>query len=461
MDTEKKIEEKILNILTIIENMLEILHGGVSITDSAGYILKLGKSCKEMYGIDNSYIGKNLLELEERGVFRPSVTKIALTEQRKITMTQPDKYGNPLLVTSMPIFYPGTNRLLYAISYASWDINHGLELHEQYSQMLEDMTQNIIELNILNKRLQPARIVANSQQMKQVVQLAEKVADLDVELLICGEAGSGKSNLAKYIHQSSNRETHPFGQLRCSAFSRDGLESRLFGVTKVVSRSGDMHEKNGICESLNTGTLLLEDIEYMMRDTQANLLYLIKNKRYYKKDGSEPIAADLRIITTTRKNSKELAALLDPDLFYRLTVITIDMPCLKNRKEDIPELVEIFLKRFNEKYQKRISIAPRALELLQLYSWPGNVTELKCLIQQMVLTLDEDTINTHHLPDCVSPFSTTNYTSVVDLKAYLEFCEERLVLQAYDKCQSTVKLAKYLGISQATAVRKLQKYLRK
>jgi len=456
MNSEKNVENK---ILTIVENMLEVLQGGISITDAEGYILKLGKSCQEMYGISKEYIGKHLSVLEEEGIFRPSLTRIALKERRKMTMTQPDKNGNPLLVTSVPIFNPDTGRLLCAISYASWDINNGLALQERYSNLLMEMTRSSMELAVLKKRLLSAGIVACSPQMKRVAKFVERVADVDVEVLICGETGSGKSNLAKYIHQLSSRKNRPFGQLRCSAFSQSALENELFGSSKVCTKTDETIIKNGLCESLNTGTLLIEDIESMGRDTQAKFLYLLENKHYYRKDGAESIAADIRFIATTRKAMRELSGFLEPNLYYRLTVVHVDMPSLINRKDDIPDFVEGFLKQFNEKYQKKVSITPAALELLQMYSWPGNVTELKCLIQQLTLTMDEDVIRTYHLPDNISPFSAAKYAPAVDLRGYLEYHEERLILQAYDKCKTTVKLAKYLGISQATAVRKLQKYL--
>ncbi len=448
-------------VLAVIEDVLDVLHGGISIADSEGYIIRLGKSCEEMYGIDDTYIGKHLSVLEEEGIFRPSLTLIALKERRKVTMTQPDKNGTPLLVTSTPIFDPDSGDLLYAISYASWDIKNGMELQERYSQLLREITRSNLELESLKKRMMPANIISESPQMAQIVQLAEKVADVDVEVLVCGEAGSGKSNLAKYIHQASSRSSHPFGIVNCGTVSGEALEGELFGTVKVNAKTGEEVAKAGLCEALNTGTLLLEDIDGMGRRTQGKLLHMLKNKHYYKQNGDEAIPVDLRVIATTRRDSAELATLLEPGLFYRLTVVTVDMPSLKNRKEDIPGLVRAFLRQYNEKYQKSVEIAPATMELLALYPWPGNVAELKCLIQQLVLTIEEDTIRTYHLPDNISPFSAAKYTPVVDLNEYLDYYEERLILQAYDKCKTTVKLAKYLGISQPTAVRKLQKYLKK
>lgn len=452
----RKREDK--KVLAVIEHMLEVMHGGICITDGEGTILRLGESCGKLYGIDNSYVGKHVSVLEEEGIFTPSLTLIALKERRQVARTQPDKNGNPLLVTATPIFDPETGDLLYAISYASWDIKSMMDLQERYDQLKKEMERSSLELNALKRDLLSVDIVNHSMRMNQIVQLAEKVADVDVEVLITGEFGCGKSNLAKYIHILSNRKYQPFGQINCSAYSGKILEKELFGYVKINFKTGEEEEKAGLCEILNTGTLLLENIEGMDRENQSKLLHLLKNKSYYKRNGKEPVPADVRLIVTTRREARELVQFMDPDLFYRLTVVMMDMPSLKNRKEDIPYLVNLLLKQYNEKYQKKFCISAQAMELLEMYSWPGNITELKCLIQQLVLTVAEDTIQSYHLPDNISPFSASNFSAVVDLKEYLEYYEERLVLQAYDRCKTTVKLAKYLGISQASAVRKLQKY---
>ena len=448
-------------MLAAVQGILDELHGGICITDGEGRILQLGKSCDELYGIGDSYVGKNVAALEEEGIFSPCLTLIAIRERRSVSMTQPDKNGHPLLVTATPIYDPGTGEIMYTVSYAAWDIKSVMDLQQRYDQLKWEQARSSLELDALKRDLLAVELVAESPGMRQIAQLAEKVADVDVEVLITGEPGCGKSNLAKYIHTLSQRKGQPFGQMTCSAFSDEILEDELFGRVSANPKTGEELEKTGLCEALHTGTLLLEDIEDVGPRTQSKLLHMLKNKRFYKKNRERAVPADVRLIATTRLEAAQLADHLDPDLFYRLTVVAVDMPSLKNRKEDIPRLAESFLAHYNERYQKNITIAPASMELLEMYHWPGNITELKCLIQQLVLTLDEPVIQSYHLPDSISPFAASNFTAVVDLKDYLEYYEKRLVLQAYSKCKTTVKLARYLGISQASAVRKLQKYLDK
>ncbi len=444
--------------LAILKDMLDVLHGGICIADGEGIVLCLGNSCADIYGIDDSYIGKHLSVLEEEGIFSPCLSLIALKERRRVTMTQADKDGNPLLVTAAPIFDPVTKELLYAVSYSSWDVKNMIELQDRFEQLKKEMVRSNRELSALKEDLLDVKLVCESPSMQKLAGQAKKMSELDVELLIIGEVGSGKSYFARYVHALSARKDQPFGQMSCSAFSCEILNDELFGYVKINPVTGEEVEKAGLCEVLHNGTLLLEDIDSLDSETQNKLLYLLKNKKYYKHKGSSAVASDIRILATTQNDVQTMAQTMNPDLFYLISMMMLEIPSLKSRKEDIPVLVDIFLKKYNEKYKKSLQISSAAISALNAYTWVGNVMELKCLIQQLVLTVDEKIIQVHHLPDYISPFSSSGFTAVVDLKEYLDYYEGKLVLLAYEKCKTTVKLAKYLGISQATAVRKLQKY---
>lgn len=447
-------------LLSIMEHVLDELLGGICITDGKGIILRAGKSCENLYGIKGeNYEGQHVCVLEEEGRFSPSATMLALRERKKVTLTQPDKYGHQLLVTAAPIFEPETKEIIYVISYASWDISNVLELQRHYDKLQREMTRSSLELSSLKKKLLSVDIIAESPKMKQVKHLVEKTAPTDVPILITGDIGTGKSNMAKYIHRISQRKDGPFGQISCSVFSGNILEDELFGYVNVNPRTGEETEKIGLCEILDSGTLFLEDIEYMNKETQGILLYLLKNKCYYKRNSKIAKNADIRIIASSRKNTTDLSKELREGLFYRLSSVAINIPSLKERKEDISLLTAVFFKELNEIHKKEMKISIQACDMLKAYSWPGNVTELKYMIQQIFLTKDEALVQPHHLPDYVSPYAAAGFSAKIDLKEYLEYYEGRLVLQAYEKCGTTVKLAKYLGISQASAVRKLQKYL--
>ena len=449
--------DKALETLALV---LEEMHEGLCITDGDGVIVWAGKSCVELYGIHNvqSYVGKHISVLEEEGIFSPALSLIALRERRKVAMTQPDSHGRPLLVTATPIFDAASGDILFVVSYASWDSANLPELQSHYNQLQKEIARSNLELGELKKKLLSVDLVARSDKMQQITRFAQRISGSDVEVLLLGEAGSGKSNFAKYLHKLSKTPDQPFGHMSCSAFSGDILEGELFGYVKVNTQTGEEVEKAGLCEILHGGTLFLEDIEGMNRETQATLLYMLKNKHYYKRNSKNPVPADVRLVASSRKSEAELAEALLEGLYYRLSMVKVEVPPLRQRREDIPHLVRDFLAQYNEKYQTSVSISPKAMTLLELYHWPGNVTQLKYMLQQMVLTVEGDVIQTYHLPEAVSPFSAAGFDAPVNLRDYLEFYEQRLVQQAYKKCGTTVALAKYLGISQASAVRKLQKY---
>lgn len=447
-------------LLTILENILENLHEGICITDGEGIILRIGKSCESLYGITDEYKGRHVSALEEEGIFSPSLTLVAIKERKRVAMMQPDRFGHELLVTAMPIFDPDTGKIVFVISYASWDFVNVTELQAQYQKLQKEIALRNVELEAYQKKLLSSDIIVKSLKMQSVQQFALRFAALDVDILLTGETGTGKSNLARYIHITSGRREQPFCHLSCADFSPDILEKELFGYISVNPSTGEEIEKIGLCEIADSGTLLLEDIENLSSETQGTLLHLLKNKRYFKRNSKEPKKVDIRLIATSRKSLDYLSQHLREGFFYQLSVAQKSMPSLKERKEDIPDFIRLYLDRFNKKFRKNIRITPSAVELLQLYHWPGNIEELKHVIQKLVLTMEDEVVQPYHLPDNISPFAAAGFAAGIDLKEYLEYYEGRLVLQAYEKCGSTVALARYLGISQATAVRKLQKYAR-
>ena len=397
-------------------------------------------------------------DLEKAGIFTPSLTLIAIRERQKIAMMQPDRYGHELLVTASPIFDPDNGDILYVISYASWDSSNLSDLETQYQKLQKEIARKNIDMESFRQDPDVPQLLAKSSKMDQVVAFARKFAPMDVDLLISGETGTGKSHLAKYLHSISSRKDQPLCRISCESFSSEILENELFGYTTVNPYSGEAVEKLGLVEIADKGTLILENIECLTREAQGSLLHLLKNRRYYKRNGKEPKKVDLRLIATTSITMDELRTKLKEPLFYHMAVAHQVMPTLKERREDIPDFVQYFLDRYNKRYQKQVSIGRQALEVLNLHPWPGNIIEFKHVIQKLVLTLDDEEIQPYHLPDEISPYAASGFLSGIDLKDYLDYYEGRLVMQAYEKCRSTVKLAQYLGISQATAVRKLQKY---
>jgi transcriptional regulator with PAS, ATPase and Fis domain len=440
------------------QKFLENIFTGIVITDGNGKVVYIGDSCSDIYGLVKAkYIGKHISFLEKEGTFLPCAGIEVLKTLKKATLVQPDRYGEKLLVTGIPIFNE-KGKLEFVITYTSWNVTNYQELRDKYDSTKLALEKYEYELYEHRNRDMRFELVAKSDKMKKILKLVAKISPADISVIIKGAPGTGKGLLAKEIHRKSDRAKGPFLQVSCSAFKNNVLQDELFGYH---DKSGGASEKIGLCEMASNGTMLIEDVELLSQDNQKKLLHLIKNGYYFKPGSEKIIKADTRILATTGKDLTYLVAQgkFDKELFYRLNIASINFPSLRERPQDIVPLIDLFLKKCNQKFNKEIQISEQAYSLLACYDWPGNVCELKYLVQKLVLITEENTVQGHHLPSHISPFSSSKFKSEIDLKEYMEFHEGRLVTQAYEKYPTSVGVANYLGISQATAVRKLQKYV--
>ena len=451
------VNEKTQLIVQSIAQVLEVMHTGLTITDGKGYLLYTGEGCEKIYGIkQDQIIGQHITDFDK--VFSPSLSMIAIEKNEKVSMIQPDRFGRELLVTAIPIF-DDSGEITFVISYASWDSSNVKELQQNYGQLQKQIALQQVEVKQMKNEMLPEVIVAESSPMKKVINYIEHIKNMDIPLLITGDTGSGKNTITRYIHSISNRSDKPIAHISCSAFTDEILTDELFGNVTINNQTGEEIEKIGLCEVADTGILFVENIESMDASTQNKLLYLLKNKTFFKKNSRIIKEADFRIISTTRKTQKELMTILDRELYYLLSVLTIDLPNLKSRTEDIPILVQNYLEELNIKYHRKLKLAPDTITLLTSYSWPGNIQELRHVLLQLVINSEQETIQPYHLPENISPFSPSHFSAQVDYRDYMDYYEKRLILNAYEKCKTTTEMAKYLGISQPTIVRKLQKFL--
>ena len=446
-------------LLAKLEEILDDLHSGVCITSGDGIVLYMGKSCETIYNVrPEKYLGKPVEKLQEEGIFNPSITSIAIKERKKVTMTQQGLNKQELLVTATPIIDRDTDKIECVISYTSWDSEDVAALKRHYDKLQKEIIKSTINYGLHGKFESGVHLTVNSSRMQRMMKQIDRIADSETQVLITGEEGTGKSRMARYIHARSERKECPFGHISCSVYSGQILEDELFGYVNVNPTSGEEVEKLGLCEILDGGTLLLEDIENMSSETQKILLSLLKYRYYYKRHGNDAKRVDVRIIATSTRQPAELEKLLKEGLYYRLSTASIEMPSLRERREDIASMIFEAVGSCNKLYHRNVRITEGTVEQMKKYSWPGNITELKSQIQKLVLTLDKEVIEEYDLPSNISPYSTARFAPQIDLNEYMEYYEGRLILQAYEQCKTTVKLAKYLGISQASAARKLKKY---
>ncbi|ACI21996.1 MULTISPECIES: sigma-54-dependent transcriptional regulator [Thermodesulfovibrio] len=307
-------------------------------------------------------------------------------------------------------------------------------------------------------------IVSTSSVMKEIFDKIDAVAKTDVPVLIQGESGTGKELIANAIQKQSLRKEKPYIKINCAAIPETLFESELFGYEKGAF-TGATETKKGKFELANGGTIFFDEIGDMPLSLQAKLLRVIEDGIVYRLGGKEPIKINVRCIYATSKNLKELikAEKFREDLFYRINVMPIAIPPLKERKEDIPVLIEKFLKIFSEKYGKQnITISPSAYEALLSYDYPGNVRELKHAIERALLLSKDGVIDIKHLPEEFSPLSSFQkkcFISNFSLKECIENFEKNLIIKALQECGwKKTEAAKKLGISRKALWEKIKFY---
>lgn len=415
----------------------------------------------------SSLVGKNVLELEDRGVFKPSVTRLVLERKRKVSVIQDMENGRKILAVGNPIFDEEGN--VERIVIASRDITETTRLKSELREMKKLSQQYKEELESLKSRHTLNRsVVYCSPKIDRIMREIEKIARFSSTVLLTGESGVGKEVFAKAIHQLGSRVNEPFLKINCGAIPEHLLESELFGYEKGAFTGADPKGKSGYFQKADKGVLFLDEIGEMPLSLQVKLLRVLQEREVIPVGSTQPISIDVQIVAATNKNLEKLVEerKFREDLFYRLNVIPIQIPPLRERPEDIPVLAYSFLQRLNEAHGRDIQLSPDALNLLEVYSWPGNVRELQNIIERAVVTTDDEIIAGEHVNQFlqwkkaavkVRPI----ITSLIPLQEALDDVEEQLIILAMERYKTTTMAARALGISQSSVSRKYQKIVQK
>ena len=323
----------------------------------------------------------------------------------------------------------------------------------------------IAENNELRLRLQtraePNMLVGDSELMRGVARLIEEVANSDVTVLIEGESGTGKEIVARAIHVQSARRDKPFISVNCAALAEQLLEAELFGHVKGAF-TGAVATKPGRFQLADGGTLFLDEIGDLSPKGQGDLLRVLEDGAFRMVGGSELIRVDVRVIAATNKNLQNAVqeAKFREDLFYRLQIVPIVMPPLRERAEDIPLLIERFFENFSAKHKRRRKrMSAEALQLCQRFPWPGNVRQLRNMIERLVITCRESVVDVPHLPDFLREYDRNSTTFTVRPGTPLAEVERMLIRQTLTHITSNrEEAAKALGISRRALQYKLKQY---
>jgi len=312
----------------------------------------------------------------------------------------------------------------------------------------------------LKRQQKSGQIIGKSTQMQRILQMIGQVAATRASVLITGESGVGKELVADAIHEFSNRREKPYIKVHCAALSESLLESELFGHEKGAF-TGAVSMKRGRFELAHTGTLFLDEIGEISQQVQIKILRVLQDKKFERVGGEKTQEVDVRIISATNRELKEEieAGRFREDLFYRLNVVNIHVPPLRERKEDIPLLVSAFLKEFSEENQKSIEgIDSKANTALYNYHWPGNIRELRNCIESAVVMAKERIITYEDLPPTVASGSDSDYIKI-DIGSSLADAE-RVMIKAtlLHENGNKSRTADVLGIGRKTLHRKIQEY---
>ena len=443
----------------IIENSFD----GIYITDGKANTIKANRSYETITGLSrDEVLGHNMKDLVRQGIISQSGSLIAIRERRPVTIQQEFKTGRRALITSTPVYD--------SHGYITMVVTNVRDLTELY-RLKEEVARKNAEGKILRQKLEHIQqkfltnqdFIAVDETTLSVILMADKVAPMDSTVMLTGETGVGKEVFASYIHQNSKRNDAPFIRVNCGAIPANLIESELFGYEKGAFTGADKNGKLGLFEIADKGTVFLDEIGELPLDMQVKLLRVLQEQEVERIGGRAPIKIDVRVIAATNRNLEEMVEnkLFREDLYYRLMVFPISIPPLRKRPKDIIPLAQMFLEKLNKKYGFQKYFSREAVTLMNGYHWPGNIRELKNIVERAVIINNSDEI----FPESLSIIPTATMESQPrfplqprTLKEAVEQLEKEYLERAYEQYGNVRDAAKSLGITHATFVRKRQRY---
>lgn len=445
-----------------IEAIIESSYDGIYVTDGDANTIRVNSAYEKITGMKASeLIGRNMEDLVREGYFDESVSLKVREERKPVTIRQTLKSGKSILVTGNPIFDEG-GRIKMIVTNVR-DMTDLVELQQQleYTKGMSSAYRDILK-SMQKASVRDNDIIMVSEPMLHIQELLDRVRRTNATVLIYGETGVGKDRVAEEIHEKSDRaDSGIFVKINCGAIPETLLESELFGYERGAFTGARKEGKSGLFEVAHKGTLFLDEVESMPMLLQSKLLRVLQNFEITRVGGTKPIKVDVRLICASNQDLKELIAkkLFRADLYYRLNVIPIYIPPLRERRDDIPYLVHFFLNRYNKKHGTKKTISKEAMDHLLTYSWPGNVREVANVVERLVVITHGDYIVPANLPREIFEKSTRDFMeNGLTLKEQLEKIEISIIRKAIEKYGSARKAAPHLGMDSTSLTRKLKKY---
>lgn len=442
-----------------LETILNSVSEAIEVADKNGFIKYVNPAFSRVTGIPESQrINKNIFEVSPHGALAQS-----LTTQKPVYghRTKVGGSGVEVISNSAPIIVDGKSEGAVVVFQPITDIIKLMEELQKSNTIIENLYARIGQ--ITGSKYTFDDLIGSSKKFKATIEMAKKASRSDSTVLITGESGTGKELYAHAIHHASSRRDKPFIKVNCAAIPESLLESEFFGHEKGAF-TGAVRTKLGKVELANGGTLFLDEIGDMNLFLQAKLLRVIQDMEFERVGGTQTIKVDVRFIAATNRNLKDLVrkGAFREDLYYRLNVLELPIPPLRERKDDIPVLVDHLIVKFNRKLGKRVKgVSPEALQLLVSYDWPGNVRELENVIERAMVVVEGDVLTHHQLSQYIGQFDSVsggNFMEIMPLEKMEQMMLKAALARYGESLEGKKKAAQALNISLATLYNKLKKY---
>jgi PAS domain S-box-containing protein len=474
-----RLQQELARKQHLIDALMQASYDGLCLLSADGVFLEMNTAFERITGLKRAaWIGRSLQEMRQApGMARSSAALQVLNGAYPATTLVNIRGGEMMLVTASPHFNERGELLniilnVRNITHLNY-LKYQLEKDRRHTKLpeLEELGSAYIEEKMKSAGL--GDFVIKSPIMRKIVSTVVTIADFDFTVLLEGETGVGKGLMAALIHRLSRRADKPFVEVNCAAIPEHLLESEMFGYEAGAFTGSSRSGKKGYFEAADGGAVFLDEIGELPKGAQAKLLRVLDDKTFMRVGSTTAQRLDVRVIAATNQNLRDLVkqGLFRTDLLYRLEVIPIFIPPLRERREDVKALAYFFLEQFNREFRCDKALGSEAVQYLMEYQVPGNVRELKNLMARLVLTCGEKEIGRPHVlaelerqqaaapePRDAAGGAPAASAEPASMKAHLEEIERAVLTECVRQCRSTYEMAARLGMNQSSVVRKMRKY---
>ncbi len=462
LQTLKQTNNSFKELSEFYEVILENLSDGIQLVDKDLNMIWVNRA-SDYEGIPKKeLIGMNVKELIKVGYYSDAVSPKVLAEKKTLSITASGKNGKEMLLTGVPLF---KGNEVDKIIVHSRDITRLTQMQKGLLEARNLVDKYEIELRSLKKNVVVSQTaVFKSASIKKSFEIALTVAQRDTTVLLTGESGVGKGVIGQFIHENSLRKDQPLIKIDCASIPEHLLESELFGYVTGAFTGAAKNGKMGLFQAAHKGTIILDEIGELPLHMQAKILRVVQERKVIKVGDVNPIEIDIRIIAMTNKDLKKMVENKEfrEDLFYRLNVVPINIPSIRDRKEDIIPLVLKALSDFNTKYKCSKTFSASAIESFLSYDWPGNVREIENVTEMLLAISTDDEITIEHMPDYLkkisSPISKLQPNIYDTYESQMNSFESELFSQAYNKLKTIKDISEVFNLDRSTVRKKLKKY---